>query len=39
MKVGSGLCFEQSYNAQAAVDVAGSMLIVGGYVTNHGNDK
>jgi hypothetical protein len=39
MKVGSGLCFEQSYNAQAAVDVEGSMLIVGGYVTNHGNDK
>jgi hypothetical protein len=30
--------FEQCYNGQAAVDVE-SMLIVGGYVTNHGNDK
>jgi hypothetical protein len=30
--------FEQCYNAQAAVDVD-RMLIVGGYVTNRGNDK
>ena len=38
MKSGSGRHFGQAYNAQAAVDT-GSMLIVGGYVTNHGNDK
>ncbi|MDR0629964.1 MAG: transposase [Treponema sp.] len=38
MKAGNGQHFEQSYNAQAAVDV-GSMLIVGEYVTNHANDK
>jgi hypothetical protein len=30
--------FEQCYNAQAAVEVD-TMLIVGGYVTNRGNDK
>jgi hypothetical protein len=39
MKEGNGKHFEQDYNAQAAVDTEGSMLIVGGYVTNHGNDK
>jgi transposase len=38
MKGGTGKQFEQGYNAQAAVDT-GSMLIVGGYVTNHPNDK
>lgn len=30
--------YTQSYNAQAAVDADGSMLIVGGYVTNQAND-
>ena len=39
MKAGSGQHFEQSYNAQAAVDTEGSMLILGGYVTAHANDK
>jgi transposase len=39
MKEGNGKHFEQDYNAQAAVDTEGSMLVVGGYVTNHGNDK
>jgi hypothetical protein len=39
MKAGSGKHFEQSYNAQAAVDTEGSMLILGGYVTQHANDK
>jgi hypothetical protein len=39
MKAGNGQHFEQGYNAQAAVDVEGSILIPGGYVTNHGNDK
>jgi transposase len=39
MKEGNGKHFEQDYNAQAAVDTEGSMLILGGYVTNHGNDK
>jgi transposase len=39
MKNGNNKSFEQSYNAEAAVDTEGSMLIVGGYVTNHGNDK
>jgi transposase len=39
MKAGSGKHFEQSYNVQAAVDTEGSMLIVGGYVTQHVNDK
>jgi transposase len=33
-----GNSFEQCYNGQAAVDVE-SMLIVGGYVTAHCNDK
>jgi len=31
--------FEQGYNAQAAVDTEGSMLVLGGYVTQHANDK
>jgi hypothetical protein len=39
MKAGSGKHFEQSYNAQAAVDTEGSMLILGGYVTQNVNDK
>ena len=30
---------EERYNAQAAVDTEGSMLIVGQYVTAHANDK
>lgn len=38
MKAGNGKHFEQSYNAQAAVDTA-SMLIVGGYVNARCNDK
>jgi IS5 family transposase len=38
MKVGNGKHFEQSYNAQAAVDTE-TMLVVGEYVTDHGNDK
>jgi transposase len=38
MKTGS--CnFEQSYNVQAAVDTEGSMLILGGYVTQNANEK
>ena len=36
MKVGGG--FDQCYNAQAAVDTD-SMLIVGGYITQAGNDS
>jgi hypothetical protein len=39
MKAGNGAHFEQAYNAQAAVDTEGSMLIVGQRVTNHANDK
>ena len=39
MKSGNGQHFEQCYNAQAAVDTEGSMLILGGYVTQKGNDK
>jgi transposase len=39
MKAGNGKHYEQAYNAQAAVDTAGSMLILGQYVTNHPNDK
>lgn len=39
MKAGQSKAFEQSYNAQAAVDAEGSYLIVGQRVTNHGNDK
>ncbi|GHV87912.1 IS1182 family transposase ISMac2 [Spirochaetia bacterium] len=37
MKAGNGKHFEQSYNAQAAVDIS-SMLVLGNYVTNHVND-
>jgi transposase len=39
MKAGSGKHFEQGYNAQLAVDTEGSMLILGGHVTQHVNDK
>ena len=39
MKAGNGKHFEQSYNAQAAVDVEGSMLILGHRTTNEPNDK
>jgi len=39
MKVGNGGHFEQSYNAQGAVDADGSLLILGARVTNRGNDK
>jgi transposase len=39
MKAGSGEHFEQAYNAQAAVDVEGSMLILGVQVTDAPNDK
>lgn len=39
MKAGNSKHFEQAYNAQAAVDTEGSMLITGCYVTNHANDK
>jgi len=39
MKVGNKEHYEQSYNAQAAVDTEGSMLILGGYVTQNVNDK
>lgn len=39
MKAGNGNHFEQSYNAQAAVDVEGSMLVLGAYVTDAPNDK
>jgi len=38
MKAGNGNHFEQSYNAQAAVEVQ-SMLIVGNYLTARPNDK
>jgi hypothetical protein len=39
MKAGNGEHFEQSYNAQAAVDTEGSMLVLGAYVTDAANDK
>lgn len=39
MKAGNGKHFEQSYNAQAAVDTEGSMLILGHRTTNEPNDK
>lgn len=39
MKAGNGKHFEQSYNAQAAVDTEGSMLILGNQLTNAPNDK
>jgi transposase len=38
MKAGNGQHFEQSYNAQAAVEVE-SMLVVSNYVTDRPNDK
>lgn len=37
MKTADG--FQQAWNAQAAVDTEGSMLIVGKRITEHGNDK
>jgi len=37
MKTADG--FQQAWNAQAAVDTEGSMLIVGQRLTEHGNDK
>ena len=39
MKAGSGDHVEQAFNAQAVIDTEGSMLILGGYVTNYANDK
>jgi transposase len=39
MKAGNGKHYEQCYNAQAVVDTEGSMLILGGYVTQNANDK
>lgn len=39
MKAGNGAHFEQSYNAQAAVDTEGSLLVLGAYVTDAPNDK
>jgi len=39
MKAGNGDHFEQCYNAQAAVDADGSMLIVGEHVSDQVNDK
>ena len=39
MVQGSNKNFEQCFNCQAAVDADGSMLIVGGEVTNECNDK
>jgi len=39
MKAGSGDHREQAYNAQAAIDTEGSMLLFGTYVTDHANDK
>jgi hypothetical protein len=39
MKAGTGEHFEQAYNAQAAVDTEGSLLILGERVTEHANDK
>ena len=39
MKAGNGEHFMQAYNAQAAVDTEGSMLILGKGVTQNVNDK
>jgi len=39
MKGGTGDQVEQAYNAQTVIDIEGSMLLMGGYVTNHANDK
>jgi len=39
MKAGNGSHFEQSFNAQAAVDIEGSYLVLGREVTTEANDK
>lgn len=39
MKAGNSSHFDQCYNAQAAVDAEGSMLVLDQYVTEHVNDK
>lgn len=39
MKAGNGEHFEQAYNAQAAVDTEGSLLVLGVRVTEKCNDK
>lgn len=39
MKAGNGKHFEQAFNAQAAVDADGSLLILGAHVTDSANDK
>ena len=39
MPAGNQNYFEQAYNAQSAVDVEGSYLILGRRVTNHATDK
>lgn len=39
MKAGNGGHFEQAYNAQAAVDTEGSLLILGAHVTDAPNDQ
>lgn len=39
MKAGTGGHFEQTYNAQGAVDAEGSLLILGAHVTDAPNDK
>ena len=39
MKQGGAEHFEQSYNAQAAVDAGGSLLVIGAHVSNACNDK
>jgi len=39
MKAGTGKHFEQCYNAQAAVDAEGSMMILGCRVSSSPNDK
>lgn len=39
MKAGSGVHFEQAYNAQLAVDTEGSYLILGRDLSNDTNDK
>ena len=38
MRQSHGHRFEQAYNAQAAVDADGSMLVLGARVTDHAND-
>lgn len=39
MKAGNGKHFVQAFNAQAAVDADGSLLILGARVSDHANDK